>query len=135
MAGKQKSGGERKEDREYNYRAFRLTQLLGLANVIVRYGAMVLIAYMGYLTVESLSGENTAANIGIKMLADLRVSTALAWLFGAGGVGYGMKQRNLRRSNIERMEARIKELEGEVDPGRSTSKLTPRGLTNPEDKL
>jgi len=40
----------------------------------------------------------------------------------------------LKKDAIERMAGRIKELETKMDPGRSSSRLTPRGETRSEDK-
>lgn len=83
--------------------------------------------------VDSLSGLSTAADIQLSFLVD--ISVYIAWLAGAGGVGYGLHQRKLRRDTVERLQARITELESEVDPGRTSSGLTGRGDTNPEDKI
>lgn len=57
----------------------------------------------------------------------LSVGFALACLV------YARRQRTLRRNVIERQYGRIQQLESEIDPARSTSGLTARGETNPED--
>ncbi|MDO8304072.1 MAG: hypothetical protein Q7T18_12620, partial [Sedimentisphaerales bacterium] len=54
--------------------------------------------------------------------------------FGVCGIIYGDVERILRKKTIERLEDRIKKFELEKDPNRSTSMLTTRGETRPEDK-
>jgi len=101
---------------------------------LIRWSGLTLIAYFAYLTVASLSGETTTADIGIKLFADVRLSEVFAYLFGGGGVIYGARQRSLRRNTIERLQGRIKKLEKERDPGRTSSGLTQRGATHPKDQ-
>ena len=95
-------------------------------------GAGVL-GYFGYLSVEALAGQTTAANIGIDVLGNLRVSEGLAWLVGASGLAYGAWERKLRKDDIERLAERNRQLEYRIDPGRSSSELTPRGDSRTED--
>lgn len=57
----------------------------------------------------------------------LSVGFALACLV------YARRQKTLRRNVIERQYGRIQQLETKIDPARSTSGLTARGETNPED--
>ncbi len=67
-------------------------------------------------------------------MGDFKVSEGLSYLFGVGGFGYGMRERKLRRETIERLSKRITDLEKLVDPSRTSSHLTVRGTTNPEDR-
>jgi hypothetical protein len=84
--------------------------------------------------VEALAGKKTDANILVSFLANLDVSIMLSWAVGGAGVLYGRAQNKLRKTTVERLESRIRKFEAQVDPGRSSSKLTPRGETNPEDR-
>jgi hypothetical protein len=101
---------------------------------LVRWGAMVLIAYFGFRSLEVLAGKTTSSNIFINLLTDLRANSYFAILFGGGGVFYGYRQRKLRRDTAERLQTRIKDYELKLDPKRSSSRLTIRGDTRPEDK-
>lgn len=92
------------------------------------------ISYVGYLSIKSLSGQVTFANIVVRFISDFRTSRGVAYLFGLGGIGYGVRQRKLRRDNIEKLSERVQHLERERDPGRSSSRLTRRGETRPEDR-
>lgn len=100
----------------------------------IPWAGIVLLGYWGYLSIRVLSGQQTFAAIAIKFLADFRVGEGVAYVFGLGGIGYGIGNRKLRKDAIQRMAERIKTLESQRDPGRSSSRLTPRGETRPEDK-
>lgn len=103
-------------------------------HILVPWGSAVLIAWYFYKSVSSLAGQYTFAQIGVRFLGDLRISEGVAYCFGAGGVVYGFNRHRLHQKNIERTALRISELEKQLDPKRSSSRLTPRGKTRPEDK-
>lgn len=62
-----------------------------------------------------------------------QVPLLMAVILCVGCIIYARKQRRLARDVIERQHHRVEELEKSIDPGRSTSGLTERGETNPED--
>jgi hypothetical protein len=96
--------------------------------------SLVGISAFFYLSTRSLAGHYTFADIGIKVIGDFKVSEALSYLFGAGGVGYGLRERALRRKTTDRFAERVAALETKIDPNRTSSHLTRRGTTNPEDR-
>ena len=100
----------------------------------VSMSGFVLIARYAYLSIDSLAGVRTFADIGVDFLADVRLSVAFAWTLAAGGIGYGWSQRRLRKRTVGNMHVRLKELEAGIDRGRSSSGLTRRGDTRPGDK-
>jgi hypothetical protein len=102
---------------------------------LIKWGAIVLIVREIHLSIESLAGKATLTDIGINFLGDIKVSIALSWFVGFFGAFYGINQRKLRKDTVERLQTRIKELELVVDNKRSSSQLTVRGDTRPEDKL
>lgn len=115
-------------------RRFRTTEgIASVLNNLIRWGAVVAIARYGYLTVARLAGQSTFADIGVSFLADVRVSEAVAWILAGSGALYGAAQRRLRRNTVERIQRRNHELEQAIDPKRSSSRLTIRGETRPED--
>lgn len=128
-----------RSEKEVELRIFKITRLVeGVVQIssnLFRWGGIVLISRYAYLTVESLAGQNTLADIGINFLSDIKVSVGLAWGACAGGIIYGERQRKLRKNTVERLQGRIRDLETEIDPDRSTSNLTHRGDTRPEDKI
>jgi hypothetical protein len=101
---------------------------------LIRWGAGVCFAYYGYRTIEVLAGRSTEANIVLNILGNIAFSSTIAWTFGVAGAAYGWRQRKLRGDAVERLQNRIKELESKVDPERTSSNLTVRGDTNPEDR-
>jgi hypothetical protein len=103
-------------------------------NNIVRFGALVLIARYGYLTIESLAGKATLASIGINFLGNLTISQSLAYIFGVGGISYGLGERWLRKKTTKRLGGRVPELEAKIDRRRTSSNLTDRGETPLDDK-
>jgi hypothetical protein len=102
-------------------------------NNMIRWGAIVLIVRYGYLSLEALAGKSTLADVAINFLTNVNVSVTLAWTAGVFGVLYGVKQRKLRKDTIQRLQSRIQALESQLDPKRTTSNLTSRGDTRPED--
>ncbi|MFK8029152.1 MAG: hypothetical protein AB8G18_02850 [Gammaproteobacteria bacterium] len=57
-----------------------------------------------------------------------------AIFIGIGGILYGWSQRSLRRRTVERLHPYQEMYEKTLDPERSTSRLTKKGDTNPEDR-
>jgi len=119
---------------------------------LIKYGAYVLIAYYAIAQpIDSLSGKTTQADIKIDSATSLSVNRsdttpvgsrstnyclifgAVSLVFGFAGIAYGWKQAKLRKDVVERIQARNQTLEKKLDPKRSTSSLTPRGDTRPED--
>jgi len=98
-----------------------------VVNTVVRWGAAVWIASYFYRSMAALAGETTVADLGMRVLGDLRVSTALAWVLAACGAGYGTWERRVRKKTVERLTPRHRTLERQLDARRTSSGLTPRG--------
>lgn len=117
------------------YRMKRLQVIATIVHSLIRWTGGVLLAYLGYRSIDTLAHGATTADIGIRFFTDVRISTVLAWTVAAGGALYGQKERKLRRDTVERLSERIRILEAHIDPGRTTSMLTARGDTNPGDVI
>lgn len=114
----------------------RLTEgTVSVLNNLIRWGAIVTIFYFGYSSIELLAGKETLSNIAVSLLTDIKISVAIAWTAAGGGLIYGLRQKKLRKDTVERLQGRIKELELRHDPNRTSSDLTPRGETRPEDEI
>lgn len=115
---------------------------------LIKYGAFVWIVYFVYASIDTLAGKTTFANIDVNAKGELSsqseversdvcqywwYAVPLAGLFGVGGILYGRRQAKLRHDVIEHEHARTLELEARLDPKRTSSDLTPRGDTRPED--
>lgn len=113
----------------------RIDSRTTIALQAIKYGGLVGLAFIGvYLPVHDLAGHTTLADFGVRFLANIRVSEAAAWLWAFLATGYGLRQRELLHRNIDRLGNRIPELEKQIDPNRTSSRLTSRGETRPEDE-
>lgn len=108
---------------------------------LIRWGFGFLIVREVYRIVAALAGESTFADIGIEIdvlgatLGQTPVSHGIAFLLAVVGLMYGLRQAKLRRDTVERLQGRIRELERGLDPNRTSSGITPRGTTQPEDRI
>jgi hypothetical protein len=125
---------ERALELKYQFR-FRLTDVASLA--IERglpIAGVVLVTYFGvFRPIHDLAGRNTQASFGLAMFADIRPSEIVSYLFGVAGWIFGINAQRLRRNVTERLAGRNAALEQQKDPNRTSSGLTPRGKTPPED--
>lgn len=119
---------------DFQLRAKRIDRVADLLGLLIRFGSLTLCVWIGGQAAMSYAGETTVADVGINVIGDFRISEWVAALFGGGGVMYGMREKRLRRNTIESMSGRIKSLESIHDPRRTSSMLTERGTTRPEDK-
>lgn len=105
--------------------------------------AWVLIALFAWLIVHDLAGHITVANI--KLLARASFAgddaTCPGWylilasvMLGLGGIWFGRRERKLRKDTVEKLHQYQKLWEERIDPKRTSSLLTPRGDTRPEDR-
>jgi hypothetical protein len=102
----------------------------------VPWAGVVLIVYFGlYKTIESAAGQSTTINYIAQIAAGFSLNEWAAYAIGGAGTIYGLLQRKLRKDTIERLTKRIKTLEENQDPERSSSKLTPRGETPVEEDV
>ena len=123
---------------EYDFRLKKIAKLCdtfcAIGSAALKWGAFAFIAYCLWQAAVALSGENTSANIVIKGVLDMKVSQYAAYLFGGGGIIYGIRERRLRRKTTERLSDRTKSLEQRIDPNRTSSGLQSSGDTRMEDK-
>jgi hypothetical protein len=116
-------------------------QVIGSAfNNFCKYGSYAFGLFCGWQAIVALAGRETSANIWVGFWTNvfgshLATTCVLAFMVGVGGTLYGLVERRSRQRNTARLSGRIEQLEKHIDPGRSTSKLTPSGETNPEDRI
>lgn len=131
MAGKSKK--ELEFENKMLRRARRGEGLTTIVVTLIRWGGGVGIAFFFYLTIEALAGKSTESNLALKLVTDFNASDylwkTLAAVFGI----YGWNQRKLRKDTVQRLQGRNSKLETAIDPGRTSSRLTQRGDTRPED--
>ena len=94
-----------------------------------------IIAWIAYLATDSLSGEWTTLDIGIKAIARFtswRLESFLFLVFIVALAGW-WREKALRRRTIERFHDISEKYEKLSDPNRSSSHLTRQGQSRPED--
>ncbi len=97
-----------------------MTFLIGLS--VVGFGYVTF-----YLPIQASHGEATTITVAQNWLANVNASVYIAW-GAAAAVGLGTREVR-RRWLKERKEkdARIAQLERQLDPNRTSSRLTPEG--------
>ncbi len=123
-----------KAELQYAYRVRVVDTVGATIQTAIPWLSAIAISGFVYLSVDSLSGRYTFADIGMAVLADIKISEIVAYIFGIGGIAYGRRYKRLKADNVERTAERIAELEKQLDPNRSSSRLTPRGETRPGDR-
>jgi hypothetical protein len=105
-----------------------------LARSVARYALAAFIVWQARLAVDALAGQTTSVDVAavLGVFTDLRVTVSLT--LAGGAAAWAVVERKLRQRVIVRMHSRIQELEGRLDPGRSSSGLTTKGLTGPADR-
>ena len=128
----------RKVNLDQDQRFRLISQIIDGTIVLCRTGiiviAFILIAYYLQNVLVAFSGKQTEASLSFSIITKLQVDRWFAYLFGAGGVGYGLVQQRLRQRNIRRLTAHTEVLERQMHPGRTSSGLTPAGKTRREDR-
>lgn len=101
---------------------------------LIKWGALCFIFYHIAQVLITFAGKETQANIVIDLLGRAFWGYPIMTVFGIFGIIYGFWQRKLRKDAVEMLSKHIQFLETELDPNRSSGKLTPRGDTREEDK-
>jgi hypothetical protein len=91
-----------------------------------------------FLTVRSLAGKDTDANIVLAVVTDFmkqdRTAEAALLLLAVAGWWYGWSCRALHRQSVAEIGRWRETYEKLHDPNRSSSGLPPSGETRPEDQ-
>lgn len=103
-----------------------------------------LIALFCWLSIHDLAGQITIANIklfgkavfegGGEGLCPAWYVVAVFTVFGIAGMTLAWKNRSQRKDSVEHLHQYQEKWESEQDHSRTSSKLTARGDTRPEDK-
>lgn len=116
------------------YRGHRAILAAQTARTFIKAAAVVGLAFFGWKSIQALAGQETAADFAVRVLGNIRVNAWAAYVLGASGIGYGWRERRLRHIVNEKLGTRVSELEQEIDQRRTSSELTRRGQTNPQDQ-
>jgi hypothetical protein len=111
----------------------RIEQRYTALATAIRWAGIVGSVYFAGQAVQAYAGRDTSifVNAALSLLANLNLTVAIS-LTGAATV-WAVCERYLRRRKVEKMQARIRELELLLDPARTSSGLLKDGRTNPRD--
>jgi hypothetical protein len=112
----------------------RIDAFVTVSKTLIQWVGLVTCMFFVYRCVAVLAGKETFATLGMSILGNLHVSDGIYIVLSGGSLIYGIGQRSLRRRNIQRLTPRSVELEKRLDPNRTSSSLTSKGTTRPEDK-
>lgn len=132
---KKRQSAPNKAELEYLYKVKQAQVVNSLGRELIKYGGLVFAARYVYLSIDSLAGKSTFAEIGLAFLARSKFYASLGWLVGICGVAFGFYCLWRMKNTIERYQGHINQLETRIDPHRSSSAITVRGNTRPEDKI
>lgn len=143
MAKKRKAKSRKHGDgllpeHEYNLRSAKLRNWLAG----IRAAAWLTGVWLFFSGVEKIANTNTYVGIDIPFLDAIDATRALLFallicvvlvVVTILGVGYGLRYKKLYEQFIAERAPYIETLESEIDPARSSSRLTKKGHTRPED--
>ena len=97
-------------------------------------GAFVFCCYFLQGTAIALAGHKTELMVSflLSFFADMKGIFSVS--IPGVAILWACWERQLRKSTIKRLTARIQKFENGIDPSRSSSGLTPTGSTHPRDK-
>jgi hypothetical protein len=99
-----------------------------------KWGFFAYLAYEARLAIVAFAGKATLAGLIVSLGANATIAIGASWAVSIGVGIWVFLERRLRKGTVERLTLRIKELELSIDRRRSSSQLTPRGDTRPEDQ-
>jgi len=89
--------------------------------------------YQSSVAIRAFAGQATFASVTLKMLASATVRATLALSVSGFSIGLYVRERKQHQETRKRLAKRITDLELRLDPKRTSSNLTPEGLTRKED--
>ena len=134
---KPKTNRNTKADLEYRLQARRIDRWANFAKFAWKWTCLrVIFGLIARALTEvapAFAGRETKADILLVFLADAKIRLTVYLLTVSASLAFGWRQRSLRLAAIETMGNRISFLEAEIDERRTSSRITRRGTTRPED--
>lgn len=106
-----------------------------LVDSVLKWGSGVAVAWFVTEAWVRTAGTITIADLS----ASFKFETITSWTWSLlvfvviGSVAYGRRQKKLKEDAIERLHPYQEKYEKLIDPNRTSSRLTKRGDTHPED--
>lgn len=111
----------------------RTDMVISVSSSFFKFLTVLVVAYFGYMSIDSLAGEITVTNFFVGLFSDKNFANTLCILAAVFGIIYGRRQSKLRKDVIERYDKYMRNEELAVDPNRSSSHMDARGENRLED--
>jgi hypothetical protein len=103
-------------------------------NALFSWTAVCYIVRRLSLAFISFAGKQSVADLGFTLAANISIVWTVSIAVSGLSITLYLRERKLHRRTRERLTARNIELELKIDPGRTSSLLTPKGLTRKGDE-
>jgi len=130
-----RSSRRRRDELEYGLRYKRYEIAENFVRHGWKYGSLAFLGYCARDVLISFAGKYTFAEIAISFLGQMTITNTVKYSAIGGLFVWGMAERKLRQRAIARLSPRAETLELVIDSKRSSSNLTRRGTTKPEDAV
>ena len=101
---------------------------------IIKMSGLVAVSAILGSALKVLAGKQTLLSVAMEVVANWKLSAKISYAVAVSGVAYGLRQRRLRRLVIQQMSEHQRKLEQALDGSRSSSGITLKGTTRPDDK-
>lgn len=122
---------------DHAYRMRRLQMFSGMWRHFMTFCCVGVICACFYLSVRTLAGKSTTADLVFKAIANLKanrfVALIVSWALTCGASGWAISERRLRKRHVRRISSEASEMQAQIDPNRRSSHLSKRGETASED--
>ena len=114
----------------YSTRFFIWSQAFKTVKHLIRATMVVALGYFAFRSIEVLAGKDTSVWASLSFI---KSNHGLPWVLVGIMLVWALSERKLRRQKTQSMTRHLSNLEGVIDPARTSSGLLPTGQTNPKD--
>ena len=100
---------------------------------ILGFGTFIFCVREGRIAITAFAGHQSAASLILEIAAHLNITIAVSLSITGLSIALWANEYRRHQRTRERLAARITILEKAIDPSRTSSRLTPQGMTSPGD--
>lgn|GEM_PF-1182918 len=109
-------------------------KLFDLAQKLISSITYTALGYFTYLSIDSLAGKTTIANVVLSYFLSKDNDYGLPWILAVIFFLWATFERKERLRKVEALHKHNRDLEKRIDPNRTNSGILPNGKTNPKDE-
>jgi hypothetical protein len=113
---------------------YRIQQRYSTARTTIKSIAWVFCVYVAFSAATKFAGQSTSVAISLILTALFDLKFVFSFALAGAACAWAAAERALRHRKVEQMQGRLKQLETQIDPNRSSSGLTTQGKTAPSDR-